>query len=104
MSNVIPVTPTMRTTESPFIALYRTLNVPNTEKPMGAMTRLRERITIPGGARDPRTGAGWARHRNGTTWEYRDPSAAHGGIRAAIVPRPKLLPLGRAVRTAAKDR
>jgi predicted metallopeptidase len=35
---------------------------------------------------------------------YRDLWLKHGGIRAAIVPRPKLLPVGRAVRTAAKDR
>jgi len=34
---------------------------------------------------------------------YRDLWLEHGGIRAAIVPRPKLLPLGRAMRTAAKE-
>ena len=33
---------------------------------------------------------------------YRDLWLKHGGIRAAIVPRPKLLPLGRVLRPAAK--
>lgn len=35
---------------------------------------------------------------------YRDLWLKHGGIRAAIVPRPKLLPVGRVLRTAAKER
>jgi len=34
---------------------------------------------------------------------YRDLWLRHGGIRAAIVPRPKLLPVGRALRPAAKE-
>ncbi|MEB2284902.1 MAG: hypothetical protein B6D46_12270 [Polyangiaceae bacterium UTPRO1] len=46
---------------------------------------LRERIVIPGGSRDPLTGAGWVRLRNGTTWNYRDHNGIHGGIRRATV-------------------
>ncbi|MCC6766262.1 MAG: PQQ-dependent sugar dehydrogenase [Deltaproteobacteria bacterium] len=49
---------------------------------------LRERIVLPAGARDPFTGAGWSRNRNGTTWRYRDPGGAHGGIRTATIRLP----------------